>query len=92
MSLNVDLHDVKRARTNHYTHDGKRCATITFASDDGSLQLFVPPVVADALAEAFRESMARHEAGQIAAYVARQRNAELPEDQRAMLQLKGMIE
>lgn len=92
MSLNVDLHHVMRCATNHFTHDGKRCATVTFASKDGGcIQLFVPPVVADALKVAFYESTARHEAGRVAAYVARQRIAELPEETREVMQLKGMI-
>ena len=91
MTLNVDLHDVIRAQTNHYTHDNRRCATVTFSSKDGEIQLFVPPDVADAIKVAFDESMARHEAGRIAAYRAREMNAELPDDVREVMQLKGMI-
>lgn len=92
MSLDVNLHRIVRCTTNHFTSEGEWCAAITFASSEGHVQLFVPPIVAEALAEAFRESMARHEAGRVAAYVARQRNAELPDETREVLKLKGMIE
>lgn len=92
MTLNVALHGVTDVSVNRFTHEGERCASITFTSDEGGrILLFVPPVVADAMAEAFKESMARHEAGRVAAYVARQRIAELPDDQREVMQLKGMI-